>query len=111
LLNVKECEMSLTKKDFEIFDRFEFDRAPVGVKYTFKRPERIDRLGEKMTLCEMLKRAQEGNTFYAELAGGVGRFLTDDAERRFCRCAEGLRRASLREQTVSADPDNTGGFD
>jgi uncharacterized protein (DUF169 family) len=58
--------MSLTKKDFEIFDRFEFDRAPVGVKYTFKRPERIDRLGEKMTLCEMLKRAQEGNTFYAD---------------------------------------------
>ncbi|MFC2011183.1 DUF169 domain-containing protein [Chloroflexota bacterium] len=58
--------MSLTKKDYDILNRFDFDRPPIGVKYTFKRPERIDRLGEKMTLCEMLKRAQEGNAFYAD---------------------------------------------
>ena len=58
--------MSLTKKDYDIFNRFEFDRPPIGVKYTFKRPERIDRLDEKMTLCAMLKRAQEGNAFYAD---------------------------------------------
>ena len=58
--------MSLTKKDYDIMNKFEFDRPPIGVKYTFKRPERIDRLGEKMTLCTMLKRAQEGNAFYAD---------------------------------------------
>jgi uncharacterized protein (DUF169 family) len=58
--------MSLTKKDYDIFNKFHFERPPVGVKYTFKRPERIGRLGEKMTLCEMLKRAQEGNAFYAD---------------------------------------------
>jgi len=58
--------MGLTKKDYEILDKFNFDRPPIGVKYTFKRPERIDRLSEKMTLCEMLKKAQEGNAFYAD---------------------------------------------
>ena len=58
--------MSLTKNDYNILNRFGFERPPIGVKYTFKRPERIDRLGEKMTLCEMLKRAQEGNAFFAD---------------------------------------------
>ncbi len=58
--------MSLTKKDYDIFNKFNFDRSPIGVKYTFKRPEQIERLSEKMTLCEMLKKAQEGNPFYAD---------------------------------------------
>ena len=59
--------MSLTKKDFEILNKFEFARAPVFVKYTFKRPERINRFGEKMTLCEILRRATEGeNPFYID---------------------------------------------
>ena len=58
--------MSPAKKDYEIFNEFNFDRPLIGVKYTFKRPERIDRLGESMSLCEMLKRAQEGNAFYAD---------------------------------------------
>lgn len=58
--------MSLTKKDYDILNKFEFDRPPIGVKYTFKRPERIERLGERMTLCEMLKKAQEGKPFFAD---------------------------------------------
>jgi len=58
--------MSLTKKDYDILNKFDFERPPIGVKYTFKRPDRIDRFSEKMTLCEMLKIAQEGRTFYAD---------------------------------------------
>ena len=46
--------MSLTKKDFTILEKFEFERPPIAVKYTFKRPEGIDRLGESTTLCTML---------------------------------------------------------
>jgi uncharacterized protein (DUF169 family) len=58
--------MSLTKKDLAILDKFDFDVQPVGVKFLAKRPENMGRLDENMTLCEMLKRAQEGNVFYSD---------------------------------------------
>lgn len=58
--------MSPTRKDYDILNDFDFERPVIGVKYTFKRPKQIDRLGESMTLCEMLKRAQEGPAFYAD---------------------------------------------
>jgi len=58
--------MTLTKKDLAILDKFEFDVQPVGVKFLAKRPDRIERLNENMALCEMLKKAQEGNVFYAD---------------------------------------------
>jgi uncharacterized protein (DUF169 family) len=58
--------MTLTKKDLAILDRFDFDVQPVGVKFLAKRPDMVERLNENMTLCEMLKRAQEGNAFYSD---------------------------------------------
>ena len=58
--------MSLTKKDFTILEKFEFERPPIAVKYTFKRPEGIDRLDESATLCTMLSIAQKGDAFYAD---------------------------------------------
>jgi len=58
--------MTLNKKDFAILDKFEFEVQPVGVKFMVKRPDKIERLTERMALCEMLKKAQEGNVFYAD---------------------------------------------
>ena len=58
--------MTLTKKDLAILDKFEFDVQPIGVKFLVKRPDLVERLNENMALCEMLKRAQEGNAFYAD---------------------------------------------
>jgi len=58
--------MTLTKKDLAILDKFDFDVQPVGVKFLVKRPERVERLDEKMAFCEMLKRAQEGNAFFVD---------------------------------------------
>jgi uncharacterized protein (DUF169 family) len=58
--------MTLTKEDCAILDKFEFDVQPVGVKFLAKPPDRIERLSENMALCEMLKKAQEGNVFYAD---------------------------------------------
>jgi len=58
--------MSLTKKDLAILDKFDFAVQPVGVKFLVKRPDMVERLNENMTLCEMLKRAQEGNAFYSD---------------------------------------------
>ena len=58
--------MALTKEDFAILKEFQFEIEPVGVKYLTKAPDGMSRLGQRMTLCEMLKKAQEGDPFYAE---------------------------------------------
>jgi uncharacterized protein (DUF169 family) len=57
--------MILTKKNLAILDKFEFDAQPVGVKFLAKRPDAIEMLDGNIALCEMLKRALEGNAFYA----------------------------------------------
>ena len=57
--------MTLTKGDIAVLNKFEFDVPPVGVKFLAKRPDRVESLDENMALCEMLKRAQEGNAFFA----------------------------------------------
>jgi uncharacterized protein (DUF169 family) len=57
--------MTLTKNDFAILDKFNFDVQPVGVKFLAKPPDLLKKLEENLTLCEMLKRALEGNSFYA----------------------------------------------
>jgi len=58
--------MTLTETDLVILDKFDFDVPPVGVKFLARRPDRVERLHEHMALCEMLKRAQEGNTFFVD---------------------------------------------
>jgi uncharacterized protein (DUF169 family) len=58
--------MTLTKQDFAILDKFDFDVQPVGVKFLAKQPNRVERLAENMAFCEMLKRAQEGSTFFSD---------------------------------------------
>jgi uncharacterized protein (DUF169 family) len=60
--------MILTKEDIAILERFNFDVPPVGVKFLAKQPDKIERLDEKMALCEMLKQAQEGAAFFAGAA-------------------------------------------
>jgi uncharacterized protein (DUF169 family) len=59
-------KMTLTKTDLAILDKFDFEVQPVGVKFLAKRPDSIERLNENMALCEMLKRAQEGNGFFVD---------------------------------------------
>jgi uncharacterized protein (DUF169 family) len=63
---MQEVKMTLTKKDLAILDKFDFNIQPVGVKFLVKRPDTVERLGENMAFCEMLKRAQEGDAFYAD---------------------------------------------
>jgi uncharacterized protein (DUF169 family) len=60
--------MVLTKEYHAILEKFEFERQPVGVKFLAKQPDKIDRLDEKLALCEMLKKAQEGAAFFADAA-------------------------------------------
>jgi len=63
---VREVTMSLAASDLAILDKFQFDVQPVAVKFLVERPDAIDRLGENIAFCEMLKRAMEGSAFYAD---------------------------------------------
>lgn len=56
----------LTKQDFAILDKFDFDVQPVVVKFLSKQPKMVERLAENMAFCEMLERAQEGDAFFAD---------------------------------------------
>jgi uncharacterized protein (DUF169 family) len=73
-----EVEMTLTKKDLAILDKFDFDVQPIGVQFSVKQPDQVDRLDGKMAFCEMLKLAQEGNAFYADAENhtcGAGQYV------------------------------------
>lgn len=58
--------MTLSEKDLAIFSKFGFDVQPVGIKFCSQRPDGMERLNEKMALCEMLRKAQDGKVFYAD---------------------------------------------
>ena len=60
--------MIITEEYVAILDKFDFEVPPVGVKFLSKRPDMVERLEEKMALCEMLKKAQGGSAFFADAA-------------------------------------------
>lgn len=51
--------------DYSIFDRFKFERKPVGVKYSLTKPKGIEPLDKSLAICEMFKEAQTSQPFYA----------------------------------------------
>lgn len=58
--------MTVDKKDFAILDKLDFEVQPVAVKFLTRRPDMVERLGEKLAFCEMLRRAQEGHAFFVD---------------------------------------------
>ena len=58
--------MEKNRLDLAILNNFDFEKPPVGVKYSSAPPDSINRLDGKLALCEMLKKAQEGDIFYAD---------------------------------------------
>jgi len=62
--------VSSMQQDLSIFDKFRFERKPVGVKFLPTRPRGIRKLDKILDFCEMLVEAQNGSTFYA----GKGNF-------------------------------------
>ncbi len=56
--------MSSIKQDLSIFNKFNFERPPVGVKFLATKPKGIKRLDKTLALCEMLREAQEKGPFY-----------------------------------------------
>jgi len=56
--------MSLRRQNLSVFNKFKFDRNPVGVKFSRTKPDGIKRLDKILDFCEMLVEAQNGSTFY-----------------------------------------------
>jgi uncharacterized protein (DUF169 family) len=52
------------EKDLSIFERFNFEYQPVGVKFLLTKPEGLSRLEKNLAFCEMLKEAQDSAPFY-----------------------------------------------
>ena len=58
--------MSSKQRDYSVFDKFNFERKPVGVKFLPTRPEGIKRIDKELNFCEMLKEAQTSSPFYVQ---------------------------------------------
>ncbi len=57
--------MKPLRTDMSILKGFDFNYAPVGVKFLFKRPEGIEQLDKQLPFCGMIREAQERKTpFY-----------------------------------------------
>jgi len=56
--------MAKKLRDYSIFNRFNFERKPVGVKFLITKPEGIKRRGKGLNFCEMFKEAQTSEPFY-----------------------------------------------
>jgi hypothetical protein len=51
--------MKPLQTDLSIYQKFNFEKPPVGVKYLFHKPEGIEPLVKSLALCEMLKEAHQ----------------------------------------------------
>lgn len=56
--------MDSIRQDLSIFNKFKFEKQPVGVKFSSTRPNGISKLDKILDFCEMLVEAQNGSTFY-----------------------------------------------
>ena len=64
-MHYREANMHSTPRDFSVFNKFNFERKPVGIKFLLNKPEGIEKLDKELALCEMFKVAQERSPFYA----------------------------------------------
>jgi uncharacterized protein (DUF169 family) len=53
------------KMNLSVFNQFNFEYSPVGVKFLLLKPKNISKLEGKLSFCEMLKEAQDTKPFYA----------------------------------------------
>jgi len=68
-------------QDLSIYNKFNFEKPPVGVKFLLTRPEGVEQLDKSLAICEMIKEAQQrGTPFY----------ITKDNEDCFGKSALGM---------------------
>jgi len=57
-------KMGYFKRDFSVFSKMGFERAPVGIKFELLEPEGIKKLEKKLPLCGAFVEAQTSEPFY-----------------------------------------------
>ena len=74
--------MNAPRRDLSIFKELSTGMPPVGIKFLLYKPEGIAKLRKNLSLCEMLRAAQDSEPFYAEVDNFtcVGPILTGMAE-------------------------------
>ncbi len=48
-----------SSQDLSIFERFQFEKQPVGVKFLYRKPPGMAKIKESMAICEMIREAQQ----------------------------------------------------
>ena len=62
----RESIMKPKTLDYSIFDKLDFERKPVGIKFLPYKPEGIERTKKSLYFCEMFKEAQTSAPFYVQ---------------------------------------------
>ena len=57
--------MKPTRWDYSVFDRFEFERKPVGIKFLLNKPDGLEQTDKVMPICRLFTEAQTSQPFYA----------------------------------------------
>jgi len=57
--------MNTTRWDYSVFDKFNFERKPVGIKFLLNKPEGMKRTDKVMPICRLFTEAQTSQPFYA----------------------------------------------
>ena len=57
--------MKPLKQDLSVFNKLNLANKPIGVKFLYRKPDGIKRIGRPMAICEMLREAQSSDSpFY-----------------------------------------------
>ena len=74
--------MNSSLPDLSIFEKFDFKMSPVGIKFLLFKPDGISKLEKNLSICEMIREAQQAEPFYAAVDNFtcVGPILTGMAE-------------------------------
>ncbi len=59
--------MSPELADLSIFEKFNFKMKPVAIKFLLFKPDGIAKLEKNLSICEMIREAQQAEPFYATL--------------------------------------------
>jgi len=57
--------MEPTQRDYSVFDKFNFERKPVGIKFLLNKPEGMEQTDKIMPICRLFTEAQKSQPFYA----------------------------------------------
>ena len=57
--------MGSKRQDYSVFDKFNFERNPVGVKFLLNKPDGLEQTDKVMPICRMFVETQKSSPFYA----------------------------------------------